>query len=107
MAHLYTSPADKLARKILKAASKEPAQKLTLPIIEGWLLGELPEAIGGAIAFVVEQGWLRYEGGGLVTPAGEELGKRSRAGVKGRSRVLAWDGPGQGIARARRPPSGS
>ena len=85
----YTSPADKLARKILKAASKGPAgQKITLPIIEGWLYGELPDAIGGAIAYAIQQGWLRYEGVWLVTPAGAEIGRRSRAGVKTKRKRL-------------------
>jgi hypothetical protein len=43
MAHRYASHAEKLARLILKAPSKGPAgQRLTLPIFEGWLLGERP-----------------------------------------------------------------
>jgi hypothetical protein len=86
----YTSPPDKLARQILKAATKGAAgQRLTLPIIEGWLYGELPEAIGGAIHHAVEAGWLRYqEGAWMVTPTGEKIGRRSRAGVKTKRKRL-------------------
>ena len=90
MVNSYTSRSDKLARQILKASTKGPAgQKLTLPIIEGWLYGELPDAVGGAIAHALQEGWLAYrEGAWLATPAGEEIGKRSRAGVKTKRKRL-------------------
>ena len=90
MASKYTSGVDKLARQILKASTRGPVgQKLTLPIIEGWLYGELPDAVGGAIARAIQEGWLAYrEGVWVVTPAGEEIGKRSRAGVKTKRRRL-------------------
>ena len=56
--------------------------EITLPIIEGWMYGELPDAVGGAIAHALQEGWLAYrEGAWVTTPAGEEIGKRSRAGV--------------------------
>jgi hypothetical protein len=90
MVSKYTSRVDKLARQILKASTKGPAgQKLTLPIIEGWLYGELPDNVGGAIAHAIQEGWLAYrEGAWVVTPAGEEIGKRSRAGVRNKVRRL-------------------
>jgi hypothetical protein len=85
MAPKYVSNANKLARRILKASTKGPAgQKLTLPIIESWLYGELPDAIGHAIRL----GWLTYEGAWLVTAAGEEVGRPSRAGVKTKRKRL-------------------
>ena len=88
MVNRYTSRSDKLARQILKASTKGPAgQKLTLPIIEGWLYGELPDNVGEAIAHAIQEGWLAYrEGAWVATPAGEEIGKRSRAGIKKRRR---------------------
>jgi hypothetical protein len=47
-----------------------------------------PDAIGGAIAFAVEKEWLWYEGAWAVTPAGAELGRRSRVGVMNKVRRL-------------------
>lgn len=90
MANKYTSRVDKLARQILKASTKGPAgQKLTLPIIEGWLYGKSPDAVGGAIAHALQEGWLAYrEGAWVVTPPGEEIGKHSRAGVKSKRKRL-------------------
>jgi len=85
MAPKYVSNADKLARQILEASAKGPSgQKLTLPIIEGWRYGGLPDAIGHAVRL----GWLTYEGTWLVTAAGEEVGRPSRAGVKTKRKRL-------------------
>ena len=49
----------------------------------------MPDAVGGAIAHALQEGWLAYrEGAWLATPAGEEIGKRSRAGVKTKRKRL-------------------
>ena len=79
MARQYISTTDKLARQILKVATKGLADEpLTLSIAKSWF----PEATwaegGAAIAHGVEQGWLTEQGGAwLLTAAGEEIGRRS------------------------------
>jgi hypothetical protein len=83
MARQYVSPADKLARQILKAALQHRlAQPITLPVIQGWLDGETAAAIHAAVAHAVGERWLTVEGcGWLPTVVGEEIGRRSRAGL--------------------------
>ena len=50
MAHHYVSPADKLARAILKAATQGLSeQPLTLPLIKSWFTQQSPDAIRAAV----------------------------------------------------------
>jgi hypothetical protein len=90
MAHKYASPADKLARQILKAVTKGlVGQQLTLSLVATSFVEETPEEIRAAIAHGFREGWLAVgTNGWSVTPAGEEIGKRSRAGVMNKVRRL-------------------
>jgi hypothetical protein len=83
MAHQYVSPADKLARQILKAATKGPlGQPLTRSTIGAWFEKATAHEITAAIAHGVREGWLKVEEGvWLPTTAGEAIGRHSRAGV--------------------------
>ena len=90
MAHQYVSPADKLVRQILKAATKDaPRQLITMSTIEGWFEKATADDIAAAIAHGVQEGWLTVRADvWLVTGAGEDIGRRSRAGVKNKLRRL-------------------
>ncbi len=90
MTHRYASPADKLARQILKTAWRnEPRQLLTLTLIASWFVDASPEAIRAAMAHAVREGWLVEQNNAWpVTPAGEAIGRRSRAGVVNKKRRL-------------------
>jgi len=82
MAHHYVSPADKLARAILKAAIQGLSeQPLTLPLIESWFTQQTPDAIRAAVGHCIREGWLMArDGGWVLTAVGATIGKRSRGG---------------------------
>jgi hypothetical protein len=90
MAHKYASPADKLARQILKAVTKGfVGQPLTLSLVSASFVDETPDAIRAAIAHGFRKGWLAVgTNGWSVTPAGEKIGRHSRAGVMNKVRRL-------------------
>jgi len=57
MAHQYVFPADKLARLILKAATKEPPSKpLTISIIASWFDAATAVDIRVAVAHAIDAG---------------------------------------------------
>jgi hypothetical protein len=90
MARQYVSPADKFVRQILKAAIKgSPAQALTRSTIEAWFEKATADDIAAAIAHGIREGWLTSQADAwLVTAAGKDIGRRSRAGVKNKLRRL-------------------
>ncbi len=90
MAHRYASPADKLARQILKTASRnEPGQLFTVALIASWFVDASPDAIRAAMAHAVREGWLVEQNNAWrVTAAGEAIGRRSRAGIVNKKRRL-------------------
>jgi hypothetical protein len=90
MATQYSSPVDKLARRILKAAARERrGQLFSLSVIKGWFASETGVAIGAAVVHAVSSGWMAARGDAwVITEPGEELGKRTRAGIGNKRRRL-------------------
>jgi len=88
--HKYVSPTDKLARQMLKACVQRPlGSVLPLSLIESWFPKEAPDAIRNAITHAVRQGWLiQAIHGWMPTPAGEEIGRHSRAGIRNKTRFF-------------------
>ena len=84
----YASPADKLARQVLKTAwQDEPGQLLTVALISSWFVDEPPGAVRVAMAYAVREGWLLAQNNAWsVTAAGEEIGRRSRGGLGKKAR---------------------
>jgi hypothetical protein len=88
MVNQYVSPADKLARQVVKFAAKDTLDKpLTLALVATWIEGETPSAIDAAIDHATREGWLVVSHDGwMLTAAGEEIGRRSRAGIRNKRR---------------------
>jgi len=86
--HRYVSPADKLARQILKAATNGLLpQPITLPIVKAGFAEATADDIQAAVGHAIRSGWLTArEGGWRLTAAGEEIGRRSRAGIRNKLR---------------------
>jgi hypothetical protein len=82
--HRYVSPADKLARQILKAATNGLLlQPVTLSNTKASFAEATADDIRAAIGHAIRSGWLiAREGGWRLTAAGEETGRRSRAGIR-------------------------
>ena len=79
MAHHFVSPADKLAREILKAATQGLIeQSFTLALIESWFAYEAPDPMRAAVGYAIRAGWLTArDGGWRLTAIGSEIGRRS------------------------------
>lgn len=89
MTSTYTSPGDKLARQLLKQIERTGDRTVSRSTIDGWQLAD-EQVVSAAIAHAVGAGWLirKAEGEWRITPAGEEIGKRTRAGIKNKRRAF-------------------
>ena len=82
------SHADELARQILMAATNGLLpQPITLSIVIASFAEATADDIHAAVGHAIRSGWLiAREGGWRLTVAGEEIGRRSRAGIRNKLR---------------------
>jgi hypothetical protein len=86
MVSLYVSPADKLARQILKQIERS-VDDVTLDTVLGWHLAD-DDQVSAAVAHAREVGWLIEKQGVFgLTLAGAGIAKRTRVGAKKRRRM--------------------
>jgi hypothetical protein len=92
------SPADELARQILKAAASGLLlQPIDLSIVKAGFAEATADDVHAAVGHAIRSGWLiAREGGWRLTAAGKEIGMRSRAGIRNKRLAGFWSPRGAG-----------